>query len=250
MSTWASRKKFLYTSIVFIFLCLTVGLPVFLIAYKSPTCTDGKKNQDESGVDCGGSCVRLCPADFAPVSYLWERYQLVAPGLYSVLAYVENPNLSVEAENVPYAFKLYDKEGILITEREGRTSIPVGRKFGVFESVLSTKERVPVKAVFEFTGTPEWKVANRTNTIKTSNINISTEGSFPRVEAIVENPFRDSLLDLEAITIVYDISGNAIAFSRTVIDELFPATPYTVVFTWPLHFNGVASKADILVRPK
>jgi len=44
------------------------------------TCKDGKKNQDEVGIDCGGSCPKLCGADFSnPADANWADAQKNLP---------------------------------------------------------------------------------------------------------------------------------------------------------------------------
>lgn len=250
MASWAARNKFLYSSIAFVFISLTVGLPVFLFFYKAPTCTDGRKNQNEGGIDCGGSCPQLCPADFSPVTYMWERYQKIAPGVYSVLAYVENPNISVEASDVPFSFSLFDRDGEVIITRSGKTSIPAGKRFAVFESALSVKGRVPVKATFEFTAVPKWVLAGNTIAIRTESATIFNEGVFPRVEASLKNVGRTTLKNLEAVAIIYNVEGNAIAFSRTVIDQISPDSVEDVAFTWQEKFSSGQVRVDILVRPR
>ncbi len=250
MASWAARNKFIYSSIAFVFISLVVGVPVFLFFYKAPTCTDGRKNQNESGVDCGGSCPRLCPADFSPVAYVWERYQKIAPGLYSVLAYVENPNISVEASNVPYSFSLYDRDGTVITTRSGKTSIPAGKRFAIFESALAVKERVPVKATFEFTALPQWVRAEGQTLARVESSTIFNEGTFPRVEASIKNIGRSILRNLEAVAIVYNSEGNAIAFSRTTIDQVSPDDVEDIAFTWQEKFSSEQVRVDILVRPR
>ena len=250
MASWAARNKFIYSSIAFVFISLVVGVPVFLFFYKAPTCTDGRKNQNESGVDCGGSCPRLCPADFSPVAYVWERYQKIAPGLYSVLAYVENPNISVEASNVPYSFSLYDRDGTVITTRSGKTSIPAGKRFAIFESALTVKERVPVKATFEFTALPQWVRAEGQTLARVESSTIFNEGTFPRVEASIKNIGRSILRNLEAVAIVYNSEGNAIAFSRTTIDQVSPDDVEDIAFTWQEKFSSEQVRVDILVRPR
>ena len=58
-------------SIVILAIILIVGLPAFLLLYKAPTCFDGKQNQGEGGIDCGGPCVKLCPSAFLPPEVIW-----------------------------------------------------------------------------------------------------------------------------------------------------------------------------------
>jgi hypothetical protein len=50
-------KQFLYGLIVIVILAAIGAAAYKLSTRKEPTCLDGIQNQDETGVDCGGSCV-------------------------------------------------------------------------------------------------------------------------------------------------------------------------------------------------
>ncbi|HEU5114911.1 MAG TPA: hypothetical protein VFT82_04055, partial [Candidatus Paceibacterota bacterium] len=124
MASWSTRRRWSYLLIFAALVVLFFGVPFFFLFYKAPTCFDGKQNGNETGIDCGGSCARLCPADFAAPRVLWSYSVQVVPGVFNSLAYVQNPNPSVEADNVPYLFRLYDSQGLLIAERTGKAFVP------------------------------------------------------------------------------------------------------------------------------
>lgn len=248
MSLWADRRKAVYTSFFILVLVIFVGIPIFLLVYEKPTCFDDKMNGDETGFDCGGSCVKLCQAEFVLPQVLWERSVAVVPGVYNLLAYAENPNLSVGAKSVPYVFRIYDNSGLAIAEKTGFTDIPSGKKFAVFYPTVSLGDRLPVKVTFEFTDIPKWEKLPPEIFIKTSNIKQISGDSRSRVEALVTNESLKPVGKTEIVVVVYDSNGNAMAFSRTVIDSLSPGRQYPVVFTWPTQFDDTASRVEILHR--
>ena len=54
---------------------IIAGYFVYTVLFKvDPTCFDGKKNQDERGIDCGGVCALVCLADAKTVVPIWSRY--------------------------------------------------------------------------------------------------------------------------------------------------------------------------------
>ena len=61
--------------------------------HKTPTCFDGVKNQNEKGLDCGGVCTRICSGDISTPIVMWQRVFQVTPGVYSAVAYIQNPNV-------------------------------------------------------------------------------------------------------------------------------------------------------------
>ncbi len=72
MSSWSAKRKLVYAIMFFSFVIIVVGLPTFFIWYQKPTCFDGKKNGDEVGVDCGGSCRLLCSFEAVEPDILWS----------------------------------------------------------------------------------------------------------------------------------------------------------------------------------
>ena len=247
MSSWATRRKLLYFSVFIVLLIIFVGVPTFFTFYTPATCSDQKMNQGEKGIDCGGPCAKLCAEDYSPLIYTWQRFIKVVPGIYNVIAYVENPNISVSSSPIAYSFKLYDKEGILITERKGFASIPSGKKFAIFEPALATFEKIPVRVTFEFTDIPLWQ--SKTQNLVFDVTNVDVVALAPRVDATIVSKSKDTFKNVEAIAIVYDSSGNAINFSKTIVDKLVPNVPTSLVFTWPTAFVATSSRVEILARP-
>src|SRR3989344_9155576 len=125
MASWSSRRKVLYGGSVIIVLTAVAFSVIFFFFYKPPTCFDNKENGDEYGIDCGGSCVKLCQSTFLPAQIQWGggKFEIVAPHLYNLSSYIVNPNMDVGAVNVPYKFSVYDNVGLLILEKKGIVSI-------------------------------------------------------------------------------------------------------------------------------
>ena len=96
MASWSSRRRSPYGSIVVLVIILFIGVPAFYLFYKAPTCFDNKRNGDELGTDCGGSCVKLCQSAFLPPRVEWggAKVEKVVNGLYNVAAYIVNPNVN------------------------------------------------------------------------------------------------------------------------------------------------------------
>lgn len=92
-SQWVAKRKLFYGIFSIVALVLVIGVPLFFVLYKTPTCFDGKQNQNEKGIDCGGVCTRLCSSDIANPIVLWQRSFVVTDGVYNAVAYVQNPNV-------------------------------------------------------------------------------------------------------------------------------------------------------------
>jgi hypothetical protein len=191
----------------------------------------------------------LCPAQYIPLNVLWTRYSRVTEGSYNVLAYVENPNINAGANNLSYTFKLYDKDGALISQRDGVTFAPASKIMAVFEPDLQTGSRIPTRVDFSLTSPAVWvKQTSSENGLFTSQSVISQENSSPRFSAVLTNSTVNQIKKVEAVGIVYDIEGNTIAFSRTIVELLNGNESRTIYFNWPEPFSETYARTEIVLR--
>ena len=247
--SWAQRRKLIYISSVVAIFLLVVFLPLVLHFYKPPTCFDGKQNQGEFGIDCGGSCSLLCPAQYAPLNILWSRFSKVEDGVYNVLAYVENPNINAGVNNLSYVFRLYDKDGILLKERYGQTFAPSDKVMAVFEPELQTGYQIPARVDFSFISQAVWLKQDSVETgLSISQSVISRIDSAPRLTTLISNNTINQMKNIEAIGIVYNADGNTIAFSRTVISSIDGKGSTEINFNWPKPFTDTYARTEIVLK--
>src|SRR3989344_3779712 len=115
MASWATKRRFMYGGGVILVLTLVVGIVFWSIVYSAPTCSDGVRNGEEKGVDCGGACQRICTSDALNPIVLWSKVFNISGDVYSLVAYVENPNINSKNRRAKYQFKVYDTDNKLIT---------------------------------------------------------------------------------------------------------------------------------------
>ncbi len=233
MFSWSTRRKLFYLSIFFAFVFFVVALPSFFLVYRAPSCFDGIQNQGEAGIDCGGPCARLCPAQTLPPLVLWQRAFEVAPGVYNAVASVENPNFNSAVTAAPYVFRLYDADNTLIVERTGTTYIPPRKTFYVFEGVVLTGNRIPIRTTFEFVDPLVWHAAPPENlSLQISGQEVSDASSSPKLTAIIKNGGVGAVRNIQVVAVVSDGSDNAFAASKTAIDMLGGGASLPLTFTW------------------
>lgn len=229
-----------------------VGIPLFTTFYVAPTCFDGKLNQGEYGIDCGGPCKKLCSSQFLNPIVVWARALPVTKGVYNLLAYVQNPNLSGEVKRAYYTFKLFDKAGILIDEKQGSTFILPHSNNPIFEGGIVAGERLPALVTFEFKEPLPWEKIEYTDpALVITNKVLSREDASPRIDATIQNRSTSTYNKIEVTAIVYDTEDNAQAISKTLIDSLGDNQSQDITFTWPTRFPKQSSRIEIIpqVRP-
>lgn len=247
MSPWAFRRKILYFAIALVAIVVLVGVPTFFLVYRAPTCGDGKQNQGEAGIDCGGPCRRLCEAQALSPIVSWKRFVEVTPGNFSLVAYVENPNFNYQAANVSYRFQLFDKDDVLVAERAGTATIYPNRKLPIVEYGVYTNDHIPARVEFEFTGNLLWdKVNSSYPELRFVDVVLEREDSSPRLIATIENRTPFEVLQVPVVALVYDVDGNVLAVSKTLVARLGANASSPLVFTWPRPFPRTASVKELL----
>ncbi len=247
MSSWSKRRKTLYATVITIIVVGAVIVPAFLIFYKAPTCSDGIKNGNEQGVDCGGSCQRLCQSSFLAPSLAWTRFEEVAPSLYNLAAYIVNPNTEAEAHSVPYHIALYDDRGVIITDTNDVVTLPPHRNTIAFQGAINAGKRIPTKALFEFTSAPNWyKHKDQLAAIVVGEKKYIEDESGSSLTVNLKNTSVYSLVNISVYAVLYGKDGNALGFSKTVLDEIPPQGSVIAPFTWPIDRHGSVISIEVL----
>lgn len=213
------------------------------------TCFDQKQNQDETGIDCGGSSCELCLTEQAKdLVIVWTRYFEVRPGVYDVAALVENVNISIGIEALPYEFRLYGDEDAFLASRRGRTYSLPNQQFLIFESSLQTGSFPPRRMIFkldEFS----WKRAEE-QSLPISIARTDRQLALPRPKLTVtlaNSSIRD-VSRLDVMAIVSDASGNAIGVNSSRLPFVPDTGSVDTVFIWPMPFTGTPDDVTIFVR--
>ncbi len=249
MSSWSTKRQFTYAGITFlVFLFIFTGIAAKIL-YKPATCSDGKKNGTEEDIDCGGSCAKLCSMQTIPPIILWQRISNVSHGLYNAIAYVENSNPNAIARDIPYEFKLYDKNGVVIAVKDGKTFLPANKVSPIFEGPINTGERTAERMTFEFTQSPNWqKQTVEEPKLALISKTLSAVDSLPRLDATMQNASIQFIKHADVIAILYNDKGNAIAFARSSVDNLAKGQNQNIFFTWREAFTAPVTRIEIVPR--
>jgi len=248
--TWAIRRQIFFISIFIVFFSALGFLIVSPYINKLPTCTDNKKNGDEKGIDCGGSCTKACTFEVDEISILWSRTFEVIPGRYNAVAYLENHNKNAAIYKIKYKFRFSDKDNIYIGKREGETFIPPSGKFAIFEAGIGVGNSIPVYTSFEFIEIPVWNTApeDKINQLKIliSDIKLENQNTSPHLSATIKNDSLFTIPEVSVVALLYDEKGNVVSTSRTYLDELAKEESQNINFTWPKPIPGNIVAKEII----
>lgn len=114
----SKNKRIIIIAIYIIIFLLIISSIVYALKSK-PSCFDGKLNQDEEHVDCGGVCQKECKK-IAEEAIEIEKTGFVASGLvnkYDIYGQIINPNTFFGSGEFSYHFIIKGKAGNVLAEK-------------------------------------------------------------------------------------------------------------------------------------
>lgn len=247
--SWASRRQSQYLFGLFgvlVLIALAFILPAVL---KPATCSDGKRNGGETGIDCGGVCERVCPADAADPQILWARAFPVSNSTYNLVAFMENSNTSAGIKSVSYEFRIYDTNNLLIGRRTGTTFIPPNQEFVVFEPRFDAGKSEIRSVTFDFTSPLVWVKKAPTLQLLPYHVDTVVLGTDILAPTLTARMTNDSVYDLpqfDVIALLYDAKHIVINVSKTHKDGLESNGTTPLLFTWPQPLGQEPVTKDVL----
>ncbi len=249
--TWANRRRLF---IVLILVVVIGGLSFWHYSpsiFVLPTCSDNKQNGDEVGVDCGGSmCTNLCTSQIKIPTVLWQRSFPVTSSVYNAAAYIVNKN-DAAARAIPYEFRLYDANNLLVARRDGVALVPPLGRYAIIETGIEVGLAKVARTTFDFSATPVvWEhipAATEKLFTTTTGITLDATGTIPRLNALLNNSSPTATLNNTFVAaILYGADDNAVNVSQTLIQTLSPLASAPIVFTWPSAFVTPVVRYEII----
>lgn len=214
------------------------------------SCTDGRRNQGETAVDCGGPCSACELRNPKPLAVFWARFGRAGDNAYDAAALVENPNQTLSSDLVRYEFTLLDQYGI-IGQKTGAAYIYPGERLTIVEPNIRTS-REPVRIEFAVKGVA-WKSAIFTPpqlVVERREHRISAEGTNSQsvIEAHIFNTGAFHYRRMEITFAVFDIAGNLIGANRVLAENIAPRERRVVISVWPSVFAGTVARIEVYPR--
>lgn len=244
-----SQKKLVFGAIYgVLFLCF--AYLVYLPFKPSETCTDGKKNQNETGIDCGGVCGACAVApvleDIRVVETAWV---FAGKGSeYDIVGKISNPNNDYGASSVPYTFRVLDASGRILAEQSGVSFIlPKETKYIVETSLSLSEKPSQVEVVLEnvawekFAGykeRPALDIYNRSFE-RASGVN------FGVAKGLVVNNSPFDFTNIGIAVVLRDGGGKVVALQKTDMQTLRSGEQRDFTLVWPDPFQGDVEKVEV-----
>ena len=245
--------KKLLIIIIYLILFFAIGLLFYLAFKPKPTCFDGKKNQGESGIDCGVPCSPCKEIPQAENLKILEKSFVVGlPGKYDLMAKIENPNGGYGSSNFHYQFLLKDSSGSILAEREGSSFIlPAETKY-VIETNMDAGSP-PAEADINITANVVWDKFEGFGEHEKPQLNIynkrynpiSSGAGFSEVYGLLRNEsfFYFNLVNINIV--LRDASSKPVALNKTEMRTVISGEERDFRLVWPYSFPGDVQNVEI-----
>jgi hypothetical protein len=245
--SWAMRRRLIIIGGIAAVIAIALGVFYFTTIRVAPSCTDNKQDQNEEGVDCGGTCTYLCTPSQQPVAVQFVRALSPVPGRTDVIAYIDNPNASSAAKDLHFTIELYSSTNTVIAKKEETVDLPPNSTVPVFVPNFFSGSQDVARAFITF-DTPQhlWYRYQETRTLpKVAGIQIA-QGATPRIAATAANSSPVAMTNVVFVVTVFGEDGNAIAASRTIAPTIPAQGTASLIFTWPQPFSAPVSRVEVI----
>jgi len=227
---------------------------VYLAVKPKPSCNDGKMNQEEEGVDCGGPCQLKCN----PIAQLDIRVDQTGfvdsgiAGKYDIYGKITNPNSVLGSNSFQYEFKIKNSAGAVIDSKTGTSFILPGDSKYIIEGNVNLPE-ASSQIELSITNTnwiekndlyeaPQIKVVYK-------NYNEVVGGlGFFEATGLLKN---ESALDFNEIKlkiILTDELGRVVALNSTEMNTVKTWENRDFKVSWPNRFPGSVANMNVQIE--
>lgn len=242
-------KQFLY-GIFYLSVFSLFGFLIFLYFKPSPSCSDLKKNSDETEVDCGGSCVACEIKKSSGLKIISKKIIPAGNNLSTFLIEVSNPIYNFGASSFSYNLSVKNSSGQNIFNKTGMSFIYAGESKYIIEPGIELSpdsvSEIDIDLKNEaWASRDSFKIPK----IQYRDLKIAVEGKFINVSGSVLNgetvPFSNVLVNV----LFYDSAENILGASRTIVEDIQSFGEKTFFVSHPV-VNVDLSKTKVFIYAK
>jgi hypothetical protein len=205
-----------------------------LYSKNRPTCTDGKKDGQEEGVDCGTvACGKACASPVQQVVVQDIKLVKTPAGDYDLAALVYNPNVDYGTDSVSYNLVISDSTGKEIANQPDTFYILPGQtKYIVKTSLAGIPDGA--SAEIKITSVDWQKVATPQDiTFIITREAVTSDFKQTTYQAVITNNSNFDFDTIDVSIVVTDSSGAVIATNMTNFQTFLSQTDRSIKVIWP-----------------
>ncbi len=245
--------KQLIVAVLYAILSIALVWGGYFLLRPARTCTDGIQNQDEVGIDCGGTCSLQCTRSVRTDNLEIRESALLysAPNRFDALIAIHNPNDEAGASSFHYKMELRDATGTTVAVREGESFIlPQETKYLLEINVTAPGAKTVVISFSEyrwqrFAGYQEKPAI----TVSRKSYEVISSGvGFGKAFGVVKNESRFDFQSLRVKVILRDVAGKPIGANMTEMRTVASGEVRDFTLIWPTSFPGTVDHVETEVE--
>ena len=226
---------------VYLVIIASIGSGLYFLLREKPTCNDGKLNQGEEKVDCGGPCQKCEEIPKVESAQILEKAVIpTGSNKYDALVKIKNPNSLFGIENLEYTFDFLDSNGKIISQREGQSFLlPAETKYVfVFNVDLNEKAnsldfRIKSYKWQKFSGYEEPNIVSYQKEFSF----VSGGPDFAELRLKIQNKSGYDFRKITTRAVLRDHQGNPVAINETNNNDVRINEEREIVFQWSEPFS-------------
>ncbi|EKE22226.1 MAG: hypothetical protein ACD_7C00019G0002 [uncultured bacterium] len=223
-----------------------LGALIYYVFEPAATCTDGKKNQSENGIDCGGVCAPCKEEIRAQDIRIDEKYFVYGnKNQFDVMAAITNVNNKYGAVKFNYEFQLLDQAGNVLEKRAGTSFVLPDESKYIVELNLHSSIN-PYRLNFEIQDV-QWEEFLEYAEPKLSIYQKNYYEEFEKniVTGLLRNESNFDFNFIELVMILRDANGKPVALGKSEMRTIKSQEERDFKLIWPYKFSENVANVDI-----
>ncbi|MFH1246427.1 MAG: hypothetical protein V1489_01460 [Candidatus Liptonbacteria bacterium] len=247
------RKQFIYGLLYLSIIALIAVAVYYTFLRPGPSCTNGRLDPGEEGLDCGSVCAKVCiPVDLAPLKTVGS-VQLFKPATSTIelVAKAQNSNQGLAAKSFSYSFDIFDASGNKVDTIFGDSYMYAGE----VKYIAAIKTNVPydaVRATFG-TGAVSWvKNADYARPVMSGVLSkqITTTSSTVTVQGRIADKDVIGVDNVTVTALFYGEFGSLLGVSETELGPLAPEEDKQFTILHPAVVGIAPQRTDLIITVK
>ncbi|MFA6183516.1 MAG: hypothetical protein WC682_00260 [Parcubacteria group bacterium] len=239
-------KKRIIIICIYLLIFSIFGALIYYILEPDPTCSDGKKNQSEEDIDCGGVCTPCKREIKAKELKVNEKYFVYGSrDQFDVMAGITNPNDKYGAVGFDYEFQLLDQSGAVLAKKEGTNFILPGESKFIIELNLYSSIN-PYSLKFEIKNI-KWDefLEYEEPKLNIYEKNYSEDPEKNIVTGLLRNESYFDFNSIEIAIVLRDEGGKPVALGKNEMRTIKSQEERDFKLIWPYKFGKNVESVDI-----
>lgn len=251
-----NRRTIKRLAIIFVYLLIlsSVAAGLYFLFRTPPTCTDGKRNQGEEGVDCGGPCSKCEKIpEIENIQVLTKSLVPSGRGKYDILAKIKNPNASFGVAKLDFSFDFFNADGTISKKISDSTFLlPAETKYVMaFNVELPERPKSFSFRIESFRWQRFVEFQEPDIAVFGKELDLSAdEGSAVTLKAKIQNRSNFDFKKIATKAVLRNLKGLPVATNRTDNNDIRANEEREVIFNWNTALPDDIDLENIEIEPE